>query len=732
MVTSGLVPRNQQLDLGQYDRDPALTVEEIRTFDTWAASPLFKLGEYRLPRLFRPLSDVLSPDDLDLQCRLRTIRFVLEEVGRRRRAYWGWGDVDWLDLLRSPAATSNKVTKPHLLAIAYVLGDFRRMHDLRCFSLPLTARAVFGAALFDSECQRLLEVLRRVGYGEACMPSFMPATFAAVALENGSPLLETLNEAVLERVAGRYRATIRTRVTRVSHGLTLLGILSKPLNRRPPASWRGRSTEGVHPEWARWCQRWRDTSTFRSQARGTHYSYMLRTGLWLAKKHPEVTSPAHWSVETCADFLAAVDRLTVGEWSLASTNQERFPNRGKPLDADTKSGMFQAIRRFLTDCQLWEWTTLRCNPRYHLATPTSVKRHLGVNPRTIDDATWLKLVWASLNLESSDLPRARFRYPFEAMQAIAVIWTHAGLRGNEIVRLRLGCARAQDDAIVDDAGASIAPGTLCYLDVPAGKTFTSFSKPVAAAVKLYVDAWAAVRPEQATAVDEVTGERASFLFQYRGQPMSNDVLNRTVIPILCTKAGVPRHDSRGPITSHRGRASAVTALANAPQGMTLLELMTWCGHRNPQSTMYYVRVKPTRLAGAFARADRMAHMIEVVVDQEAIAGGSAARDAAPWKYYDLGDSYCSNAFWSTCPHRMACAGCFFNVPKSSARGQALEAQRSAARLLEEVWLSPDERAAVEGDVTALQGMLAKLQDVPALDGRTPGQIMSGEAADLPP
>lgn len=44
MVTSGLVPRNQQLDLGQYDRDPELTVEEIRTFDTWAASPLFKLG----------------------------------------------------------------------------------------------------------------------------------------------------------------------------------------------------------------------------------------------------------------------------------------------------------------------------------------------------------------------------------------------------------------------------------------------------------------------------------------------------------------------------------------------------------------------------------------------------------------------------------------------------------------------------------------------------------------
>ena len=81
---------------------------------------------------------------------------------------------------------------------------------------------------------------------------------------------------------------------------------------------------------------------------------------------------------------------------------------------------------------------------------------------------------------------------------------------------------------------------------------------------------------------------------------------------------------------------------------------------------------------------------------------------------------------------MACAGCFFNIPKGSAKGQALEAQRSAARLLEEVWLSPDERVAVEGDVAALQGMLAKLQDVPALDGRTPEQIMSGQASDMPP
>jgi len=140
-----------------------------------------------------------------------------------------------------------------------------------------------------------------------------------------------------------------------------------------------------------------------------------------------------------------------------------------------------------------------------------------------------------------------------------------------------------------------------------------------------------------------------------------------------------------------------------------------------KSILSYLRSKPTQLASAFAKADQSAHMVQVVIDQDVITAG-ASRDGAPWKYYDLGHSYCSNAFWSTCPHRMACAGCFLNVSKQSAKGQALDAQQSAARLLEEVWLSPDERAAVEGDVAALNGMLGKLQNVPALDGRTPRQI----------
>jgi len=264
--------------------------------------------------------------------------------------------------------------------------------------------------------------------------------------------------------------------------------------------------------------------------------------------------------------------------------------------------------------------------------------------------------------------------------------------------------------------------------VPAGKTSTAYTKPVNGMVLTYIEAWLQVRPQQRPMLDRRTSERMNYLFQLRNRTVNRHMVSNTLIPTLCAKAGVPAHDSTGPITSHRGRASAVTMLANVPRGMSVFELAKWCGHQSPQSTMSYIRSKPTQLASAFAKADEAAHMIAVVIDQEAITSG-AVRDGAPWKHYDLGHSYCSDAFWSTCPHRMACAGCFFNVPKQSAKGLVLAAQQSAARLLEEVWLSPDERAAVQGDLGALEGMLKKLRTVPALDGRSREEIMSSQPGD---
>ncbi len=629
-MTPGLAPYELRIDLDRYDRSLDLTPVEGQVLADWNSRRGYHPLKISLARLYQPLADVFSPVQRNRHGIKRTFTFVLEEVRRTGVPYWAWTDQHWLDLLNGPdaSASSSRMARPYLLAAAYLLTGFSLAHDIEQNPfLAVAARIIFGLDQFEGEYLRLEGTLVRLGYGRTTLHNCLSVVLAALVLERRDPRLEAFDAALHGDLIARH-------IGKVSHGLAALGVLATPLRMRNYVGWREKSVEGIEQEWAAWCRRWRETSTLRPKTRETNYSFILRAGLWLAKAYPGVTSPAQWTVEVCADFLAAVDRLTVGEWVLSSSSHVRQRNAGKPMDANSKRVVYHAVRRFLGDVQLWGWAKLRCNPRYHLATPTSVLRLAGVNPRTIDDAVWLKLVWASLNLEEGDR-LSEIHYPIELLRAVAVVWTHAGLRGNEILRLRQGCARAQDDAVVDEAGGVTPAGTLCYLDVPAGKTFRAHTKPVALAVKERIDAWAGVRPQQGTVEDDVTGERVQMLFQVRGRPPGKTILNRTIIPMLCAKAGLPLQDTMGAITSHRGRASAVTALASVPQGMTLPELMAWCGHRNPKSTMHYIRVRPTQLASAFAKADQMAHMVRVLIDQEAVLSG-AARDGAPWKFYDLG------------------------------------------------------------------------------------------------
>lgn len=138
--------------------------------------------------------------------------------------------------------------------------------------------------------------------------------------------------------------------------------------------------------------------------------------------------------------------------------------------------------------------------------------------------------------------------------------------------------------------------------------------------------------------------------------------------------------------------------------MSLYELMQWTGHSTPQSTMHYLRIRPTQLAASFVKADRVAHMISVLIDHDP----KAASLTGPATYYDLGDSYCTNPFWSSCQHRMACIGCDFNLLKESVRGLILESKASVRRYLEEVPLTPDERAIVEKDAEKIEQALERL------------------------
>jgi hypothetical protein len=59
---------------------------------------------------------------------------------------------------------------------------------------------------------------------------------------------------------------------------------------------------------------------------------------------------------------------------------------------------------------------------------------------------------------------------------------------------------------------------------------------------------------------------------------------------------------------------------------------------------------------------------------------------------------------------MACIGCDFNLLKQSARGLVLESKASVRRYLEEVPLTPDEKAIAEKDAEKLERALTRLSD----------------------
>jgi len=353
-----------------------------------------------------------------------------------------------------------------------------------------------------------------------------------------------------------------------------------------------------------------------------------------------------------------------------------------------------------------------------------------------------KLLWAGLNLTAEDLasrstapsrPREH-RYPLEMVRAIVMVWLFCGLRRNEIGRLRVGCIRWQSRAgLLPDTDAATSKETICLLDIPTNKTGTAFTKPVDRAVGEAIKEWERIRPTQPPAVDAKTGELVDYLFTYRGYRVGLDYLNRTVIPLLCYKAGVPLQDARGSITTHRARSTIASQLANAKDPMTLLELQQWLGHRSPESTRHYVMVSPTKLAKSYTDAGyfgRNVRTIEVLIDQEAVTSGEAAH-GEPWRFYDLGHGYCTYDFFDQCPHRMACAKCAFYRPKGSSQAQMLEAKANLLRMKQDIPLSEEEQAAVDDGLVALEKLCEKLTDVPKPYGPTPRELNARGTRTLP-
>jgi len=668
--------------------------------------------------------------------RLMVTRALVHSMGRTGLAYWGWDKQTWTETIHMPTCWPHRAVA---YALAYQLGALTVSDAAEDGVHPTYfARRMFGDRLLEMEITRMTDLACGVGYKRRFSHS-VPGAVARLLLLAGECKLEALTIEIIESAyASEPHRTIRQAFSRIATVLHSHGMLERPLCRPTPV---GDALVGVPPEWAEWCQRWRATSAAGKVTVSNAWYAILRAGRWLAAHHSDVTAPEQWTRQMAAAYVAAVDRSKVGDY--ASSLRNVGPKLGEPIDAKTKDRLLAGMRRFFGDCHEWGWCPVRFNPQRAFATPRAVKALINRDPKVIADDIWAKLMWAGMNLTVEDVPkpnggpigpRKDGSYPLAMLRALAITWLFAGLRSNELLRLRVGCVRWQEQGSTPAAAATPSPAATCLLDVPANKTSAGYTKPVDTIVGTAINAWERERFVQPLLPDEKTGDRVALLFSYRGRRVPPAYLNRSLIPALCKKAGVPGSDARGRITSHRARHTIATQLFNAKDPMNLFELQEWLGHRSPKSTEHYVKITQTKLAKAYSDAGyfaRNVRAIEVLVDRAAAEDGSAA-NGKPWQYFDLGHGYCTYSFFEQCQHRRACARCDFYVPKGSTRSQLLEARTNLQRMLLEIPLLDEERAAVEEGQSAVDRLLERLADVPTPAGPTPRQIASLENLRLLP
>ena len=210
--------------------------------------------------------------------------------------------------------------------------------------------------------------------------------FSQALLLNRSPRLDDLDTAAFAVLhASGHRRHQGSMLYALQRVVAALGHCDPPVrtgyNHAP-------DIEGADPAWADWIERWHATSTLTPSPRQhSHPDGQDRARL---AEHPEITEPGQWTRATCAEWVAAVDRMTVGDY-VQRRECARRPRRHPDRPAH-QAGILTATRAFFRDCQEWEWIGRRFDPNRWQ--PRSVAALIGTNPRVIADDVWAKLLWA--------------------------------------------------------------------------------------------------------------------------------------------------------------------------------------------------------------------------------------------------------------------------------------------------------------------------------------------------
>ena len=723
----------------EYDAPAPFDYEVWQPDPDWDCSPelqpierdtLIKLAQYvvgrhkqnwsncvrqRLSRLIIPLRAALKWMNAASTTTNSAIHDIILEMHRLEKNYWSWTQDDWLEVLCSSEEVFRKKygscgnCRQYVLAIAWLLCGFNRLEAAGCFYHYRLSVKVFGRPATEAAVNKLQENMQRLGFVAAdnnIRNALLLSMLCQRQVDPEKLELETLKRVITYGPVYMRRSAATLSRIFAAMGLFPAGIDHRILERRRPHG-EYRATSNVPEEWLRWCERWRKTAIKAPSSELSTWYRILQCGRWLKATHPDIHSPADWSRDIALEYVAAVCQMKIGQWS---EPRHMYQNRiGQLMTASARAGILQAIRVFFRDLQEWGLIIVRFNPVRTFRLPRAIRASIGPAPRVVADDIWSKLVWAGLNLQEQDLhygEQLYYRYPFSMVRALCVLWLFGGLRRDEILRMRTGCIRWQND---EHQGGS----RICLLDVPVNKTSTAFTKPVDPIVGEYIDCWEKERNIQPDQLDLKTGELVSYLFMHKAARISQSYINKSLIPMLCRKAGVPNKDIRGTITSHRARATIASQLFNAREPLGLFELQRWLGHSSPSSTQHYIDITPTKLAGSLSKAgyfERNRRMVSVLIDQDAISSGQMQK-GEPWRYYDLGHGLCSYDFFEQCPHRMACAKCSFYLPKSSSEAQYIEGRQNLLKMMQEIPLTDDEQAAVNNDI----GAIDKLKNIETPD-----------------
>ncbi|ALG14630.1 site-specific recombinase [Kibdelosporangium phytohabitans] len=687
-----------------------------------------------MQRLIAPIEQTTGHWPEPARNRLRAA--LLRRIHDQQQPFWAWDEHTWITFATEAGQGSEKGRRSLIVAFANLLGHHRLHHEVTVSPVPL-AELVFGRDAVQAAITEVVDTLRSWDASKHTVTGHIPAALSDLLLVAGTARLDKIIEPQIRALAERYpQGGRRSGLFKVSRVLAHKGIITGPLNNTDPQRGpRPDTLSTVPPSWLAWAQRWRTLSTHEPGTIRGMFSVILIAGRWAAEKHPEALEPPLWTRDIAAEYVADTLHAVHGQWAGHNRNTTK---KGQPLSAAGKVQRIDSLRAFFCDLIDWEWITSTFDPRKVLAGPLSVRAQIGPNPRIIDEVSWAKLMAAGLTLNSEDLneygtPKARaaaehrrLYYPIEMVRALVGVWLFAGCRIDEIRRLDVDCIE-RDEGRDDKTGETFP---ICLLRVPQNKTSRPFTKPVDPIVGQLIDAWKHVRPPQPKIVDRKTGEHREFLFCVRGAQIGRAYLNETVLPALCRKAGIPETDSRGALTSHRARSTIATQLLNAPEPLSIADLKEWLGHKHFSSTRHYAAILQRRLTAAYRKADyfaRNVRTIQVLIDRESILSGAATGGEQPWKYYDLGDGYCTYDFFAKCQHRLACARCPFYLPKESSTGRLLEVKDGVDQMLERLTLTDDERAALEGDRAALAALAERLANVPTPAGPTPEQLGSDRA-----